>query len=63
VGVNYFETQRKRGDGVHFDRLVEYLRPAGNITYDPAMPVFFLPGHVFNNYLQRESSYMGAQAS
>lgn len=63
VGVNYFATARKRGDGVHFDRLAEYLRPAGNIQYDPDLPLFFLPGHVFNNYLQRESSYMGAMAS
>ena len=63
LGANYFSTVRKRGDGVHFDRLVEYLRPAGNIQYDDELPLFFSEGHVFNNYLQRESSYMGVQGS
>ncbi len=63
VGVNYFSTVRKRGDGVHFDRLVEYLRPAGNVQYDTDLPYFFSDGHVFNNYLQRDSEHWGAQAS
>jgi outer membrane receptor protein involved in Fe transport len=63
ASVNFFETQRKRGDGVHFDRLSEYVRPAGNVQYDPSLPLFFQDGHVFNNYLQRRSSYYGAQAA
>lgn len=62
VGVNYFETLRKRGDGVHFDRLAEYIRSA-NPRYDQDVPLFFEEGHVFDDYLQRRSSYWGAQAS
>lgn len=63
VSTNYFETLRKRGDGVAFDRLAEYYIPGGsNPTYDSDVPVFWSEGHVFDDYLQRRSSYMGAQA-
>ena len=62
VGVNYFETMRKRGDGVHFDRLADYYR-ASNPRFDINLPMFFEEGHVFDDYLQRRSSYYGVQAA
>jgi outer membrane receptor protein involved in Fe transport len=63
VGVNWFETLRKRGDGVHFDDLGGYFRPGGNILYDGDIPLFFDAGHVWDDYLQRRSSYWGFQGS
>jgi len=62
IGANWFETLRKRGDGVHFDRLAEYYRPT-NPRFDPDLPLFFENGHVFDDYLQRNSSYYGVQGS
>jgi len=62
LGVGMFETLRKRGDGVHFDRLADYYR-VSNPRFDQAIPVFFDEGHVFDDYLQRNSSYVGAQGS
>ena len=62
VAAGVFETTRKRGDGVHFDRLAEYYRPS-NPRFDQSIPVFFSPGHVFDDYLQRNSSYVGYQGS
>jgi outer membrane receptor protein involved in Fe transport len=62
VGVNYFETLRKRGDGVEFDNLERYYI-GRNPTFDPDIPLFFRKGHIFNNYLQRKSSYYGLQAN
>ncbi|MEO5989229.1 MAG: TonB-dependent receptor, partial [Candidatus Eisenbacteria bacterium] len=62
VGVNWFETLRKRGDGVHFDRLAEYYRNP-NPRFDTDLPLFFTTGHVFDDYLQRRSSYYGIQSS
>ncbi len=62
VGFNYFETQRKRGDGVAFDRLDQYGR-VNNPRYDTDLPIFWDSGHVFDDYLQRQSSYWGVQAS
>lgn len=62
VGGNFFETLRKRGDGVHFDRLAEYAR-VSNPDWDEDIPLFFSEGHVFDDYLQRRSSYWGGQAS
>ncbi len=62
LGSNYFETLRKRGDGVHFDRLGEYFRNP-NPRFDQDVPLFFLPGHVFDDFLQRRSSYYGSQGS
>ncbi len=58
VGANYFETTRKRGDGVHFDNLGGYYR-LSNPRFDEDVPLFFEPGHVFDDYLQRNSSYYG----
>lgn len=59
---NFFETLRKRGDGVAFDRIAEYYTPGGsNPTYDPDIPLFWRKGHVFDDYLQRRSSYYGVQ--
>ncbi len=34
LSANFFSTERKRGDGVHFDNLRDYGRPAGNFDYD-----------------------------
>lgn len=62
VSGNFFETLRKRGDGVHFDRLHEYAR-ASNPDWDSDIPLFFSPGHVFDDYLQRRSSYVGVQGT
>jgi outer membrane receptor protein involved in Fe transport len=62
IGGNFFETTRKRGDGVHFDRIGEYFRES-NPLYDTDVPVFFSPGHVWDDYLQRRSSYFGVQGS
>jgi outer membrane receptor protein involved in Fe transport len=62
VGVNYFETMRKRGDGVHFDRLGDYYRTS-NPRFDINLPMFWQEGHVFDDYLQRRSSYYGVQTS
>ena len=62
VGVNWFDTQRKRGDGVAFDQLGKYYIDT-NPQYDQTVPLFFDAGHVFNNYLQRNSSYYSVQGS
>ncbi len=64
VSTNYFETMRKRGDGVAFDRLADYYTPGGsNPSYlDPDLPEFWANGHIFDDYLQRRSSYYGVQA-
>jgi outer membrane receptor protein involved in Fe transport len=91
VGVNFFQTERKRGDGIAFEDLSpQYVvsgvdagtgfdiidshdgtldAPGGgyyrniNPRFDPDLPMFWEQGHVFNNYLQRKSSYIGGQAS
>jgi outer membrane receptor protein involved in Fe transport len=62
VGVSFFETERKRGDGVHFDDLGGYYR-ASNPRFPITLPIFWNEGHVFDDYLQRKSSYLGFQAS
>ncbi|MCC6652523.1 MAG: TonB-dependent receptor, partial [Candidatus Eisenbacteria bacterium] len=62
VGANYFETMRKRGDAMAFDRLNEYYVPT-NPRYDQDVPIFFDEGHIFDDYLQRRSSYYGVQGS
>lgn len=64
VGANWFTTERKRGDGVAFDRLSEYYTLSDNGSnplYDGDVPLFFSDGHVWDDYLQRKSSYVGAQ--
>jgi outer membrane receptor protein involved in Fe transport len=85
VGLNFFQTERKRGDGIAFDDLnPQYvydgadtivannnvIEPTGggyyrgiNPRFDGDLPMFWNEGHVFNNYLQRNSSYWGGQAS
>ena len=63
LGVNYFETLRKRGDGVHFDRIGDYYQAGGNPQFDQDVPLFFQEGHVFDDYLQRRSSYYGIQGA
>ena len=62
LGANFFRTLRKRGDGVAFDRLEEYYVPT-NPSYDQDVPVFFAQGHVFDDYLQRDSKYVGGQGA
>jgi outer membrane receptor protein involved in Fe transport len=37
---SYFATDRKRGDGLHFDDLPAYSRPAGNPRYDQFLNLF-----------------------
>ena len=63
LGVNYFETMRKRGDGVAFDRIGDYYVDGGNPLFDQDIPLFFDAGHVFDDYLQRRSSYYGLQGN
>jgi outer membrane receptor protein involved in Fe transport len=63
LGINFFETLRKRGDGVFFDDIGGYYVDGGNILFDQDIPVFWDPGHVFDDYLQRRSSYWGVQGS
>jgi outer membrane receptor protein involved in Fe transport len=85
VGVNFFETHRKRGDGLAFDNLDpgytwvdggtilsedgqivsdedSYYRQS-NPRFNADAPMFWNDGHVFDDFLQRRSSYYGAQAS
>jgi outer membrane receptor protein involved in Fe transport len=64
LGVNYFNTMRKRGDGVAFDRLADYYPVGGfNPDYDGDVPLFWSPGHIWDDYLQRNSSYWGVTGS
>ena len=90
AGVNFFQTERKRGDGVAFDDLSPHYNVLGqdgsgldiisahdgvidpvsngyyrsiNPRFDPDLAMFWENGHVFNNFLQRKSSYVGGQAS
>ena len=61
-GYNFFETLRKRGDGVAFDNLSEYFN-LFNPRFNSDVPMFWRTGHTFDNYLQRNSSYWGLQTS
>jgi outer membrane receptor protein involved in Fe transport len=85
IGVNWFGTERKRGDGVAFDELSpQYVAGNGdtimarngilettgdgyfrqsNPDFDINLPQFWSEGHVFDDYLQRKSSYTGIQGS
>jgi outer membrane receptor protein involved in Fe transport len=58
VGGTYYSTERKRGDGLHFDDLEAYSRPDGNPRFDETA-LFWKDGHVYEDYLQRESAYWG----
>jgi len=40
LAASYFLTDRKRGDGVHFDDLPAYSRPKGNPRYDQFLNLF-----------------------
>ena len=62
LGFNFFETLRKRGDGVAFDNLSKYYIRS-NPRFDSDIPMFYNPGHVVNNYLQRYSAYYGVQGA
>ncbi|MBD3162887.1 MAG: TonB-dependent receptor plug domain-containing protein, partial [Candidatus Latescibacteria bacterium] len=72
VGLNWFYTERYRGDGVHFKDLAAYSRPGGNPRFDPDNPLFWFgptegidnpdsTAHVWDDYLHRESSYVGVK--
>ena len=41
LASSYFLTDRKRGDGVYFDKLWEYSRPNGNPRYDQYLNLFY----------------------
>jgi outer membrane receptor protein involved in Fe transport len=62
VSLNYFLTERMRGDGVYFDNVEGYTVPDGNPQFDPAAPYFWEEGHVFDDFLRRKSSYWGVKA-
>ena len=61
VSVNYFLTERKRGDGVFFDNVPAYALPGGNPQFDPNLPYFYRPGHVYDDFLRRKSQYWGVK--
>lgn len=76
--LNYFETTRKRGDGVHFDDLDGYVRydstgaAIGNPRFDEDLSMFWLgddpatsedESHFFDDYLERRSNYLGFEAN
>ena len=41
VGLNYFRTDRKRGDGAYLDDLPAYSRPNGNPRFDQFLNLFW----------------------
>jgi outer membrane receptor protein involved in Fe transport len=57
--TSWFQTERKRGDGVFFDDVRAYSQPGGNPSFDPDLPYFWPEGHVFDDYLRRKSEYIG----
>jgi outer membrane receptor protein involved in Fe transport len=78
LGVNWFYTERFRGDGVYFKDLSLYPSelpvdpatgfPIGNPRYAENAPLFWYGGedstkgaHVWDDYLHRESSYVGTK--
>ncbi len=71
VGISFFDTKRKRGDGVYFEDLYAYYTatggtdstPSNNPRFDQDVPVFVTPGRVVPGYLQRRSSYYGVQGA
>ena len=63
LSANWFETLRKRGDGVYFDRIGEYYQASGNPLFNQDIPLFWDKGHVFDDYMQRRSSYWGFQGN
>ncbi|HTQ45523.1 MAG TPA: TonB-dependent receptor, partial [Polyangiaceae bacterium] len=66
LGVSHFMTLRKLGDGVAFDRLADYYPEANggvNPLFDINVPMFWLPGHVFDDYVQRKSEYWDYQSN
>jgi hypothetical protein len=63
LSANWFETLRKRGDGVFFDRIGEYYQASGNPLFNQDIPLFWDKGHVFDDYMQRRSSYWGFQGN
>jgi outer membrane receptor protein involved in Fe transport len=75
-GLNYFYTERYRGDGVFFKDLKGhgYYGGLGNPEYSLNLPIFYYGpdasdttgartiGHIWDNWLHRESSYVGGKA-
>ncbi len=68
ISGSYYVTERKRGDGIYFDKLDDYARPTGNPRYDDESLFYSWDdpstsadeGHVWDDYLHRKSSYVGA---
>ncbi len=63
LGGSFFSTLRKRGDGIAFDRLADYYPGGANPRYNTSVPLFWDPGHVWDDYLQRKSEYWGIQGN
>jgi outer membrane receptor protein involved in Fe transport len=70
LSANFYSTERKRGDGVHFDNLFGYGRPdgGGGIRYDDYTRLFRpwddpttpdIDESYTTTYLHRKSSYYG----
>ena len=66
VKANYFSTDRIRGDGVYFDDLERYAFPKdkGNPTFSDEALFWYgsdnpSGAHVWDDFLHRNSSYMG----
>ncbi|RME28531.1 MAG: TonB-dependent receptor, partial [Candidatus Zixiibacteriota bacterium] len=60
LSVSFFQTERFRGDGLFRENLAAYSQPGGNPRLD-SLALFWVPGHVFDDYLKRKSSYIGAK--
>ncbi len=68
LGTTYYLTKRTRGDSKYWDNLIAYGRPGGNPRFDEST-LFWLGGtdstgkdlgHVWDDFLKRRSSYVGA---
>ena len=68
LGTTYYLTKRFRGDGTEWQDVIDYGRPNGNPRFDvttlfqqwddPATDSID-EGHVYDDFLQRRSSYVG----
>ncbi|UCD63446.1 MAG: TonB-dependent receptor [Candidatus Zixiibacteriota bacterium] len=58
VSASYFMTERFRGDGLYKEDLLAYHVPGGNPRFGPTA-LFWLDGHVWDDFLRRKSSYIG----
>jgi outer membrane receptor protein involved in Fe transport len=58
LAATYFVTKRFRGDGVYRRDLSQYDQPGDNPRF-ASRALFWLPDHVWDDYLKRKSSYLG----